>query len=212
MQSEDSLDYWICDETGFEVIYYSIDNEFTHKNYKLWTDILAAGKRIWAIAGGDGHAACWDGALTTIFAKELSSAGLLEYLRKGDFVCGPVEIRMCIGNQAMGGVCDFNGQRLVVSVGDFHKSVLYPTHNYRMDILDDKGVVFSAPVAVEKIYHPVDFANKVQQGPDKLSAKECNFAIDVNADAKFYHVEIFDETKNWRIAIGNPIWNSKFYK
>ena len=212
MVSDDSLDYWIEDETGFEVIYYSIDNEFTHKNYKLWTDIIGAGKRIWAIAGGDGHACCWDGALTTIYAKELSSAGLLEYLRKGDFTCGPVGIRMCIGNQTMGGMCEFKGDKLIVSVGNFHKSVLFPEHSYRMDVIDDKGVVCSTAVAIDKIYHPVVFANKIQQGVDSLEANELTFAFDVNPDAKFYRVEIFDETKNWRIAIGNPIWNSKFYK
>ena len=212
MESEDSLDYWFSDETGFEVFYYSIDNEYTHKNYKLWTDILAAGKRIWAIAGGDGHACCWDGALTTIYAKERSSAGLLEFLRVGDFVCGAVGIRMCIGNQTMGGLCSFKDNRLLVSVGDFHKSVIFMDHNYRMDIIDDKGVVFSAPVAVNKTYHPIVFINKVQQGVDKVTAEECAFAIDINDNAKFYRVEIFDETKNLRIAIGNPIWNEKFYK
>jgi hypothetical protein len=25
--------------------------------------------------------------------------------------------------------------------------------------------------------------------------------------AKFYRVEVFDETASYRIAIGNPIWN-----
>jgi len=212
MQSEDSLDYWFCDETGFEVIYYSIDNEFTAKNYKLWTDIIGAGKRIWAIAGGDGHSCCWDGALTTIYAKELSSAGLLEYLRKGDMTCGAVGIRMCVGEQTMGGIGDFENNRLIVSVGDFHKSVLYPEHSYRMDVIDDKGVVTSVPVALDREYHPVFFTRGVQQGWDKYTAKDSLFAMDVNPDAKFYRVEIFDETKNWRIAIGNPIWNSKYYK
>ena len=210
MESDDPLDYWFSDETGFEVFYYSADNEFTHKNYELWTALLAKGKRIFAIAGGDGHSCCWDGALTTIYAQERSSAGLLKYLRTGDFVCGAVGIRMCIGKQTMGGTCRFAKEKLVVSAGDFHKSVLVAGHNYRMDILDDKGVVFSAPVATNKTYHPVIFERKGPRGWDKLTAEESAFAIDVDENAKFYRVEIFDETRNVRIAIGNPIWNERF--
>ncbi len=212
MASDDPLDFWFSDETGFEVFYYNMDNEMTQKNYQLWTQILAKGKRIWAIAGGDGHSYCSDSALTTIYAKERSSAGLLEYLRKGDFVCGAVGIRMCIGNQTMGGVCDFKDKKLLVSVGDFHKSIVYLDHDYRMDILDDKGVVFSTPVAVEKTYQPVIFMNGGIRGFDKIIIKDSAFAIEVDENAKFYRVEIFDETKNLRIAIGNPIWNEKFYK
>lgn len=36
-----------------------------------------------------------------------------------------------------------------------------------------------------------------------------NFAFDTE-DFKFYRVEIFDETENHRIAVGNPIWNKKW--
>ena len=100
----------------------------------------------------------------------------------------------------MGGMCNFTNCKLAVSVGDFHKSIIFMDHNYRMDILDDTRVVFSAPVAI----------NKTCQ--DKVAVEECNFVVDVNENAKFYRVEIFDENKNLRIAIGNPIWNEKFYK
>ena len=79
-----------------------------------------------------------------------------------------------------------------------------------MDILDDKGVVFSAPVATNKTYHPVIFERKGPRGWDKLTAEESAFAIGVDENAKFYRVEIFDETRNLRIAIGNPIWNERF--
>ena len=90
------------------------------------------------------------------------------------------------------------------------KSVLFLDHDYRMDILDDKGVVFSSPVAVEKTYHPVVFKNGSIKGVDKITVKDCYFAIDVDDNATFYRAEIFDETKNVRIAIGNPIWNERF--
>jgi hypothetical protein len=210
MQSDNALDYWFSDETGFEIFYYNMDNEMTHKNYELWVDILSKGKRIFAIAGGDGHSCCSDGALTTIYAQERSSAGLLRFLRVGDFVCGAVGVRMCIGNQSMGGVCSFKDKRLIVSVGDFHKSVLFLDHDYRIDILDDKGVIFSSPVAVGKNYQPVVFKNGGIKSFDKITVDDCYFAIDANDDAKFYRVEIFDETRKLRIAIGNPIWNEKF--
>ncbi|MBO4939714.1 MAG: hypothetical protein J6D30_01615 [Clostridia bacterium] len=210
MQSNDSLDYWFADETGFEVFYYSMDSEYVRRNYKIWTDILAAGKRIWAIAGGDGHACCSDGALTTIYAKELSSPGLLDYLRIGDFVCGPVGIRMCIGDTTMGGKCAFDGGRLVVSVGDFHKSVIAIDHKYRMDIITDQGVIHSEEVATCKEHHKVVFLKGIQQGPESISTEESYFAMDVDVSAKFYRVEVFDETRNLRIAIGNPIWNTKY--
>ena len=37
----------------------------------------------------------------------------LQQLRKGDFVCGSVGIRMCIGETTTGGQCPFGGQKLI---------------------------------------------------------------------------------------------------
>ena len=85
----------------------------------------------------------------------------------------------------MGSRCKFDGKRLVVSVGDFHKSVLNPYHTYRMDLIDDTGVVFSQEISCEETTY---------------------FALDAG-DAKFYRVEVWDTTDNSRIGIGNPIWN-----
>ena len=48
------------------------------------------------------------------------------------------------------------------------------------------------------------------KGVDKITVKDCYFAIDVDENVKFYRAEVFDETRNLRIAIGNPIWNERF--
>ena len=87
----------------------------------------------------------------------------------------------------MGGTCEFNGQRLVVCVGDLHDSVrLPPDHEFRADIMDENGVVLSGPVS-----------------PDEKTWFSCDAS-----NAKFWRAEVFDVTRNLRIAIGNPIWNA----
>ncbi len=185
MVSPDALDYWFRDETGLEVFYGAADSEDTENNYALWTALLALGKRVWATAGGDGHASVSDKALTTIYAEQKSNKVYLSHLRAGDMTCGAVGIQMCIGDTKMGGVCAFDGKRLVLRVGDFHKSVCFADHTYRVDIINDKGMVQS-----------VDMTAKVP----------LYFALDTTA-CKFYRVEVFDTTLDKRIALGNPIWN-----
>lgn len=190
--SEDPLDYWFADETGLEVFYgfggYAPEREVTHKNYKLWTDLLAAGKRVWATAGSDKHNMPNTDALTTVYAKEQNAQNFLSHFRVGDFVAGPVGIRMAVGDATMGGKTSFAGQRVVFSVGDFHKSGYNPTHTYRVDLLDDQGVVFS-----QTLTDPTQTAY---------------FAVDAQ-DMAFYRVEVYDTTTGLIHAIGNPIWNEK---
>lgn len=191
MKSDDPLDYWFADETGLEVFYTfheELGGEKCQANYKLWTDLLALGKRVFATAGNDEHRLPTTKALTTIFSPEKHSRAYIQRLRAGDFVCGGVGIRMCVGDTAMGGQCSFAGQRLVLSVGDFHESLVKPGNTYRIDLLDHTGVVFS---------QQIDPANTVY------------FAVDTDSARKFYRAEVFDVTRNLRIAIGNPIWNTQ---
>ena len=109
----------------------------------------------------------------------------LSHFRAGDLVCGPVGIRMCMGDTLMGGSCRFTDKRLVICVGDFHKSVRFEEHSYRVDIISDEGTIESHDiVCTDKSY----------------------FAIDAE-DKKFYRVEVFDTTRDLRIAVSNPIWN-----
>ena len=185
MQADDPLEYWFRDETGLEVFYRSITSRHTEKNYILWTDLLAAGKRVWACAGGYGHKFCEDTALTTLYAEAHADAAYLPHLRVGDFTCGPVGMRMCVGDTRMGGRCALAGQRLVLGVSDFHRTVKITDHEYRVDILTDKGVVHSQPISCE----------------------EPNYIAFDTEDAAFYRAEVFDVSRDLRIAIGNPIWN-----
>ena len=185
MVSDNPADYWFRDETGIEVFYYDMRHKWSKENYRLWVDLLAAGKRVWACAGEDGHACARDTALTAIYVAEKSSPGFVKVLRGGDFVCGSVAIKMCIGDTAMGGACSFAGKRLVVAVEDFHKSVKNPEHTYRLDVITDKGVVNSETIScTEPTYLAFDAEN-----------------------VDFYRVEVVDVTQDLRISIGNPIWN-----
>lgn len=192
MVSDDPLDYWFVDGTGLEVFYTYHEEqggEHTQANYKLWTDLLALGKRVYATAGNDEHRLPTTKALTTIFSPEKHSCAYVQQLRKGDFVCGGVGVKMCIGDTAMGGVTDFTGKRLTLSVCDFHESLLYADHSYRLDLLDDTGVVTSVPVD---------------------PAQTTYIAMDPDPDRKFYRAEVLDTTRNLQIALGNPIWNGAF--
>ena len=193
MQSEYVLDYWFQDFTGLEVFYRDFRDprpgkEYTAANYKLWTDLLALGKRVWCCAGGDGHEVCSDKALTTVYAEERTNASMIKPLRVGDFTCGGVGVRMCVGDTVCGGQCELENKRLVVSVSDFHSSLYIKGHTYRVEILDDKGVVASKEFSYEEAAQPV------------------YMAIDT-AKADFYRVEVWDATCGYRIALGNPIWN-----
>jgi len=187
MQSEDPADYWFRDGTGIEVFYIGMDTEDTKKDYALWTDLLRIGKRVYATAGCDLHSEPRDTALTTLYAEEHAARSYLPCLRAGDFVCGPVGIRMAVGGVRMGGACRFADQRLTVCVGDFHKSVRDPSHAYRADVIGGEDVLLSIPVS------PVE--NTWFSCPAGESA--------------FLRVEVFDETRGVRIAVGNPIWNEE---
>lgn len=190
MQSDDPCTYWFRDETGIEVFYNGPEHAFdqcTPPNYQLWKDLLAKGKRVWACAGGDEHACAATAALTTIYAAEHKNAAYLEQLRKGNFVCDSVGIRMCVGDTVMGGEADFTGKRLIVNVQDFHPSVRCPEHTYRLDIWDDTGVVESVEISSEEPVY---------------------IALDTE-DRAFYRAEVYDVTRNRLIAVGNPIWAHK---
>jgi len=182
----DWMDYYRDEEIGLEVFYGFMTSDATKDNYKLWTLFLEKGKHVWAIAGGDNHADPNAEALTTIYAENRKNRDYLAHLRVGDFVCGPVGIRMCVGDTLMGSRCKFEGKRLVVSVKDFHKRVNKPGHTFRVDILDHKGVV----------------ASETFEGTEGIY-----MALDADVNAKFYRAEVIDITENVRIGIGNPIWN-----
>lgn len=186
MVSDDPLDYLFREYTALEVFYGDMRNGHTKANYQLWLDLLALDKKVYATGGNDNHACAADTALTCIYAEEKKNASYLAHLREGDMACGSVGVRMCIGDTKMGGTCAFEGQRLVLSVADFHRSVKNPEHEYRVDIYDDQGLVCSEPVSLDRPNY---------------------YAFNVNKDRKFYRAEVVDVNLNLRLALGNPIWN-----
>ena len=193
IKSDDPLDYWYGNDTGLEVFYslnnYTMNTSVNRKNYKLWTDLLALGKRVWATAGRDQHTVPGVNSLTTVYAEQKHADSFVEHMRVGDFTAGAVGIRMSIGDVKGGAQTIFQeGDRLVLSVGDFHEC-LDATHTYRLDLFDDQG----------QIYH------------QEISATEQNwFAFDVDPTVKFYRAEVYNVTDQVQIAFGQPIWNSTF--
>ena len=185
MRSDDPLQYWFRDGMGIEVFYEYIDGKKTEENYKLWCELLSLGKKIYATAGCDLHECCHDTALTTIYAEEKKNKCYIHRLREGDFVCGPVGIKMCVGNTRMGGECEFGSEKLTVCVSDFHKSVYNSDHKFRLDIISDTGAVKSYKFHCDKPFYA---------------------SIKTSDKARFYRAEIFDINRNLRIAISNPIW------
>ena len=121
VDSPNPLDYWYADYTGLEVFYGyrgpAPEQPATQKNYQLWKDLLTMGKKIWATAGGDKHNMPNTDALSTVYSTAKDAKEHFEHFKVGDFVCGPVGIRMAIGDTAMGGETDFTGKRVVFSSG-----------------------------------------------------------------------------------------------
>lgn len=191
MDSSNPEDYYFADYTGLEVFYGyrgSITGHDTKDNYKLWTDLLAMGKRLWATAGSDSHNDATNAALTCIYSKEKKDLAYMDQLAVGDFTAGFAGIRMTVGDVKMGSSTDFAGKRLVVSVGAVHSAMYREERTYRINIISSEGVVYTAT------YNGVDTVN---------------FAIDCDDDVNFYRVEVLDEKRSTQpiIAIGNPIWN-----
>lgn len=190
IQSNDPLKYYFADWTGLEVFYgfngYAPEQAVNSDSYRLWTDLLARGKKIWATAGADQHGAASTDALTTIYSEAADAKTHFSHMKVGDSTCGPVGIRMVVGDTLMGSETDFAGKRVVFCVSDFHEVAYDPTHTYRVELLSNRGVVYSGEIdPAEPFFYGMDADDRV----------------------KFYRVEVFDVTAGCRIAIGNPIWN-----
>ena len=187
--SDDPLDYYFGEYTGIEVLcgYYGNQSvEINQDALKLWTDLLALGKHVYATSGSDSHNASNTVSLTTIYAAQGNAATYISHVKQGDFTAGPIGIRMSVGDTHMGGETDFAGKRLVVSAGDFHSLECMPGHTYRIDVYSDQGLVASQEIpGIGTSY----------------------MALDADDAAKFYRVEVYDVTSQYQVAIGNPIWN-----
>lgn len=191
MQSSNPEDYFFADYTGLEVFYGhggSIVGPDTKENYKLWRDLLSSGKRLWATAGSDSHGDATAAALTCVFSEAQKDEAYLSCLAKGDFVCGFAGIQMAVGESPMGSSTSFEGKRVVFSVGAVHEAKYKEGRSYTVLLYAGDTVV----------------AKAAYNGKDTVT-----FALDAEADAPFYRVEVLDEKRATQpiIAIGNPIWN-----
>lgn len=191
---ENAMDLYFQDYVGYEVFYgCNMDdskNEKTEANYGLWTDMLAKGARVWCSAGNDDHFLPQAKCLSTVYSEEGRAQSHITHLRVGDFTAGPVGIRMCIGDTVMGSSGSFQNQRLVFSVGDFHQDIALEKYTFRITLMDDRGEVFSREIKGNEI---------------------AAFAMDVDENAKFYRVEVYNVTLDKLTALGNPIWNEAKY-
>ena len=192
-------DYYFADWTGLEVFYgaggYAPAQEVNQESYKLWLNLLALGKKIWATAGSDKHSGASTDSMTTIYSNSSSATTIFEQMKVGNSTCGPVGIRMVVGNTQMGSQTDFAGQRVIFTVDDFHEGVYDPTHTYSV-----KLIKLTKGETTEEVVHSEVFD----------ASSEYIYATDADDTAAYYRVEIWDDTAGYKIpiAIGNPIWNN----
>ncbi len=195
MSSDDLMDYFMGEYTGFEVLCsYSLGNK-TENNmatepanalaYETWVKLLNAGKHIYAFAGSDSHRMTHTTSASTVYAEERHNDSYLKHIAKGDFTAGPVGIRMVIGDAVTGGHTLFAGKRLVIAVDDFHSQQFKAKHQYRLDLYNENGLVFSQEFD---------------------GSQAAYFAIDAQ-DCKYYRADVYDVTDDYIVAVGNPIWN-----
>jgi hypothetical protein len=196
LNSNNPLDYWYADYSGIEVITgtgnghseYDLRHPENKAAYDLWVELLNLGKIVYATAGSDSHSLSGISTISTIYSAEQKAQNFLQHIRSGDFTAGPAGIRMAIGDATTGGHTNFEGKRLVISVGDFHSKAVKSGNKYRVDIYNENGLVYS----------------------QEIDQTQTNYiAIDVDANSKYYRANVYDVTKDYIFAVGNPIWNDK---
>ena len=188
LDSDNPLDYYLGDGTGLEVFcgyYGKMNYPGNMRGYGVWVQLLNMGKRVYAFSGSDSHRLSKTYSAATLYAARRDAGEYIRVLRNGDLTAGPVGIRMCVGDAATGGAATFAGKRLVVSVGDFYKLEYEPDHTYRLDVFNEKGLVFSQVLKDNKTAY---------------------FAMDAE-DCKYYRANVYDVTDDYIFAVGNPIWN-----
>ena len=192
MKSDVATDYWMGDYTGFEIYTSSRLNYLPSRPenkaaYDMWVELLNLGKKLYATCGSDSHRTSQVNSLSTFYAESTDSDVLVNLMRAGNFTAGPVGIRMAVGDTCTGGETDFTGKRLVVSVGDFHQKAYIANHQYRLNVYNEKGLVFSQDLTgTDTVYYAIDTTN-----------------------CEYYRAEVYDVTGGYAFSVGNPIWNTK---
>ena len=235
IKSSDPLDYCFSGNAGsnesaamgFEISTGGYGRKpsdvYNERAYQLWLKMLDAGKKVYATYGDDGHRLPTAVALTTAYAPEGANADYyLKLMHEGNFAPGWVGIRMTVGETQMGGTAEtFEGQRLVFSIGDMFQaneySRLYLDKSLKQATMDWEPGYDPTATYTARLYDDGGLLQEsvVDPGDDVMDY----FAIDADANAKFYRVEVWVEKLNddgtvayrYRCGVGNPIWNAAAY-
>ena len=187
MKSDNIDDFYFGDGTALETIYTNAydypHNTDTINNYLLWIQFLDSGKKVYNTATADCHKCVSNQGLNTVYSDEKNGAAYVRKLREGDLNAGFIGIKMCIDEHPVGSTAKYkDGMNLYVKVDDAHPLNYKPDEKYRLDIITDEGIAYSAPLTI-----PFAAAIKVEK-------------------RRFYRVEIVRESDGSPAAIGNPIW------
>ena len=183
--SSDPLDYYFGEHTFIETIYETTDSAASRNNYKLWQDILALGKHVYASGGSDSHTDTKNTALAAFYTEKRHSSLFFDRMKSGDFNVGSMGIQMCIGQHPMGAETAFEeGMILSIRVCDFFDRDKKDNTVYSLRVFTDEGLAFES-----------DF--------DGSEPQELQLHV---KRRKFYRADIYDKTHEFVVGISNPIW------
>ena len=186
--SSDPLDYYFGEHSFIETIYDTVYTAATRNNYKLWQDILALGKHVYASGGSDSHTDTKNSALAAFYTEKRHSSLFFERMKKGDFNVGSMGIKMCIGEHPMGAETAFeDGMILSIRVCDYFDCDRQDNTVYALRVFTDEGLAFES-----------DF--------DGSEAQSLQIKV---KRRKFYRADIYDKTHECVVGISNPIWLDK---
>ncbi len=185
LYSMDPIDFYFGEHTYIETLVLAYPTHPTFRSYRLWTDLLAMGKRVYASGGSDTHGAVSSMPFGVFYTKEKSGRTFFDQMHSADFAVGGIGMKMCIDGNPMGSEIEYkDGMKLTLRVDDIFPKVLKDETAYELRIITDKGLAYSS------IYN-----GKLPQ------------AVELEVEKRaFYRAEIFDLTHEHFVAIGNPIW------
>lgn len=186
--SSDPLDYYFGEHSFIETIYETVYTAATRNNYKLWQDILALGKHVYASGGSDSHTDTKNTALAAFYTEKRHSSLFFDRMKAGDFNVGSMGIQMCIGSHPMGDEASFeDGMILSLRVCDYFERDAKENTVYALRVFTDEGLAFES-----------DF--------DGHETQELQIEV---KNRKFYRADIYDKTHECVVGISNPIWLDK---
>ena len=184
MSCKDPLRYYFGEHMALETIQGGATTLSTRKNRQLWLDLLQLDKKVRTHGSSDSHGPVSNRGLTTVYCEKHHSTDIFNTIRSGNCTAGAVGVQMCIDDVPMGSETDFKeGKILYVKVQDFHRDHLEENTVYSLKIYTDRGLAWA----------------KEFDGSDRQVALPIK-------KRKFYRVEIYNESDDHVVALGNPIW------